>query len=58
MAATGIFADSRTAIVDALTALGNVTIEGPPQVSREEALAMIDSLLLLRGFAALPGPGV
>src|SRR5262245_4885932 len=37
--------------------LGNVTIEGPPQVSREEALAMIDSLLLLRGYAALPGPG-
>ena len=37
--------------------LGSVTIEGPPQVSREEALAMIDSLLLLRGFAAVPGPG-
>jgi general secretion pathway protein D len=42
---------------DAVTALGNVTIEGPPQVSRAEALAMIDSLLLLRGFAAVPGPG-
>ena len=37
--------------------LGNVTIEGPPRVSREEALALIDSLLLLRGFAAVPGPG-
>jgi general secretion pathway protein D len=37
--------------------LGTVTIEGPPQVNRAEALAMIDSLLLLRGFAALPGPG-
>ncbi len=37
--------------------LGSVTIEGPPKVSREEALALIDSLLLLRGFAAVPGPG-
>src|SRR4030095_4142031 len=36
---------------------GSVTSEGPPQVSREEALALIDSLLLLRGFAAVPGPG-
>ena len=26
-------------------------------MSREEALALIDSLLLLRGFAAVPGPG-
>src|SRR5262249_37320061 len=42
---------------ESVTALGNVTIEGPPQVSRGEALALIDSLLLLRGFAAIPGPG-
>ena len=42
---------------DAAAALGSVTIEGPPQVTRGEALALIDSLLLLRGFAAVPGPG-
>ena len=42
---------------DAVSALGTVTIEGPPQVTRGEALALIDSLLLLRGFAAIPGPG-
>jgi general secretion pathway protein D len=42
---------------DAAAALGAVTIEGPPQVTRGEALALIDSLLLLRGFAAVPGPG-
>jgi general secretion pathway protein D len=42
---------------DAAAALGGVTIEGPPQVTRGEALALIDSLLLLRGFAAVPGPG-
>ncbi len=41
---------------EAVSALGTVTIEGPPQVSRAEALALIDSLLLLRGFAAVPGP--
>jgi type II secretory pathway component GspD/PulD (secretin) len=42
---------------DQVAALGNVTIEGPPQASRAEALALIDSLLLLRGFAAVPAPG-
>ena len=42
---------------ETLTALGSVTIEGPPQASRGEALALIDSLLLLRGFAAIPSPG-
>jgi general secretion pathway protein D len=40
-----------------LAALGTVTIEGPPQVTRAEALALIDSMLLLRGFAAVHGPG-
>jgi hypothetical protein len=42
---------------EAASALGTVTIEGPPQVTKGEALALIDSLLLLRGFAAVPGPG-
>jgi len=42
---------------EAAAALGSVTIEGPPQVTRGEALALIDSVLLLRGFAAVPGPG-
>ena len=42
---------------EAAAALGTVTIEGPPQVTRGEALALIDSLLLLRGFAAVGGPG-
>ena len=42
---------------DAVAALGTVTIEGPPQASRGEALALIDSLLLLRGYAAVPAPG-
>jgi general secretion pathway protein D len=41
---------------ESVSALGTVTIEGPPQVSRAEALALLDSLLLLRGFAAIPGP--
>jgi general secretion pathway protein D len=42
---------------ESVSALGTVTIEGPPQASRAEALALIDSLLLLRGFAAVPAPG-
>jgi len=42
---------------DAVSALGALTIEGPPRVSRAEALALIDSVLLLRGFAAIPAPG-
>src|SRR5262245_26043773 len=42
---------------ESLKALGTVTIEGPPEASRAEALALIDSLLLLRGFAAIPAPG-
>jgi general secretion pathway protein D len=42
---------------DQVAGLGNVTIEGPPQATRAEALALIDSLLLLRGFAAVPSPG-
>jgi len=36
---------------------GLVTIEGPPRVSRAEALALLDSVLLLRGYAAVPAPG-
>ena len=42
---------------EAAAGLGSVTIEGPPQVTRGEALALLDSVLLLRGFAAVPGPG-
>lgn len=36
---------------------GTVTIEGPDTATREEALALLDSVLLMRGFAALPSPG-
>ncbi len=42
---------------EALSGLGVITIEGPPRVSRGEALALLDSVLLLRGFAAVPAPG-
>ena len=36
---------------------GRVSIDAPQPVSREEALGLIDALLLLKGFAALPTPG-
>ncbi|MEM7408705.1 MAG: secretin N-terminal domain-containing protein [Myxococcota bacterium] len=39
------------------TLSGVLTVEGPSTVSRDEALAMLDSALLIRGFAAVPAPG-
>ena len=36
---------------------GVLTVEGPEEVSRGEALALLDSALLLRGFVAVPAPG-
>lgn len=36
---------------------GSITVEGPDRVSRAEALALLDSALLLRGYAAVPSPG-
>ena len=36
---------------------GSITVEGPDRVSRTEALALLDSALLLRGYAAVPSPG-
>jgi hypothetical protein len=41
---------------DSVTGLGTVTIEGPPQATRGEALALIDSILLLRGYATATRP--
>ena len=36
---------------------GTLTVEGPERVDASEALALLDSALLLRGYAALPSPG-
>jgi len=36
---------------------GRVTVEGPDRMTPGEARLLLDSLLLLRGFAAVPAPG-
>lgn len=36
---------------------GRITIEGPDRMTPGEARVLLDSLLLLRGFAAVPAPG-
>lgn len=36
---------------------GRVSIDAPEPITRAEAVALIDTLLLLKGFAALPTPG-
>lgn len=39
------------------TLRGRVTVEGPGRMTRGEARTLLDSVLLLRGFAAVPAPG-
>ena len=36
---------------------GSLTIEGPDRIRPDEARALLDSILLLRGLAAVPSPG-
>jgi type II secretory pathway component GspD/PulD (secretin) len=41
---------------DAVSGLGVITIEGPGRFTHDEARALVDEILLLKGFARVPGP--
>ncbi|MGH0030109.1 MAG: secretin N-terminal domain-containing protein, partial [Myxococcota bacterium] len=44
-------------VIDPGVVKGNLSVEAPRPVTREEAAALFDSLLLLKGLAAVEGPG-
>jgi general secretion pathway protein D len=48
---------TRTPVIFDDTLQGQITIMAPQPFSSGEALALLDTLLLMRGFVALPSPG-